>query len=400
MDPVTIEAQRPAEVPYALRVSAAWSWRLLLLGVVIYLLGRGFTMFQVLVVPVLLSLLIVALVRPIYLRLAGGDGAPSWHKAVAGVSTIVITLGIIVGLVTLIGQQIATGFPSLQEQAAQGLTDLQKRLADSPLHLTNAQIDTYINQVSESLKGNSGGLVSGALQVTSTAGHVATGFFIVIFCSYFFLSGGQEIWNFIVGMFPAHSRPRVTGAALRAWATLTAFIRATLIVALVDGVGVGVGAAIIGVPLAVPLGVLVFLGAFVPIVGALVSGAVAVLVALVAVGPLKALAMMLVVILVQQIEAHGLQPFLLGRAVQLHPLAVILAIGAGVLLAGIVGALFAVPLLAVLNAMIRYLLGQDGDGGGEVRPDEEQVGPLGDSTQGEPATDDEEAEERAPIPAS
>jgi predicted PurR-regulated permease PerM len=146
-------------------------------------------------------------------------------------------------------------------------------------------------------------------------------------------------------------------------------------VALVDGVGVGVWAAVLGVPLALPLGVLVFIGAFVPIVGALVSGVVAVLVALVAVGTAKALIMLLGVIAVQQLEAHVLQPFLLGRAVRVHPLAVILAIAAGVLLAGIVGALFAVPLVAVTNVVVGYLAGPDA---GKSSPDAEpeRVGPL------------------------
>jgi predicted PurR-regulated permease PerM len=165
---------------------------------------------------------------------------------------------------------------------------------------------------------------------------------------------------------------------VRAWATLTSFVRATLIVAFVDGLGVGIGAAILGVPLALPLGVLVFIGAFVPIVGALVSGSVAVLVALVSGGPVEALIMLAIVIGVQQVEAHALQPFLLGRAVQVHPLGVILAIAAGVLLAGIVGALFAVPLVAVINVVATYLFGSEDDG---PHPDEEVVGPLADATE-------------------
>ena len=377
------DRERPAYVPYGLRVAAAWSWRLLLLGVVLYILGRAFTIFQVLVVPVLISLLIVALVRPIYLGLAGSVNAPGWRRTLAALGTVLITLGILALLITMIGQQIATGFPDLQKSASQGLTDLQQRLADGPLNLSTAQINRYIAQLQAEVKSHSGNLVSGALEVTNTAADVATGFFLVLFSCYFFLSGGPEIWDWLVRLFPRHSRERATGAGLRAWATLTAFIRATLIVALVDGSGVGIGAALLGVPLALPLGVLVFIGAFVPIVGALISGSVAVLVALVAVGPVKALIMLAVVVLVQQVEAHGLQPFLLGRAVKLHPLAVILVIGAGVLLAGIVGALFAVPLLAVTNAVVRYLLGSDSDGDGDVRPDQEQVGPLADSTKDE-----------------
>jgi predicted PurR-regulated permease PerM len=140
-----------------------------------------------------------------------------------------------------------------------------------------------------------------------------------------------------------------------AWATLKSFVRATVLVAFVDAVGIALVAVILSVPLALPIGVIVFLGAFVPIVGAAVSGSVAVLVALVAHGPFVALLMLGGVLLVQQLESHVLQPFLLGRAVAVHPLAVILAIAAGVLVAGIVGALLAVPIVASLNAVVHHL---------------------------------------------
>jgi predicted PurR-regulated permease PerM len=324
---------------------------------------------------VLVSLLIVALVKPIQKVLR-----KVMPNSLAALLTVLITLAVVAALVALIGQQVASGFGELRDDAANGLVDLQRRLADSPLKLTNAQIDRYVTQIQDNLRGNSSGLVTGALSVTSTATHLATGFFIVLFSSYFFLSGGAGIWGWIVGLFPRASRGRVHGAGNRAWATLTSFIRATLIVALVDGLGVGIGAAVLGVPLALPLGVLVFIGAFVPVVGALVSGIVAVLVALVAGGLVKAAIMLGIVVAVQQVEAHLLQPFLLGRAVSVHPLAVILAIGAGVLLAGIIGALFAVPFVAVVNVVATYLLGdEEGDEG--TLPQEEQVGPLADEKQ-------------------
>lgn len=356
---------------------------MLLLGVMIYLLGKGFVMFQLLVVPVLVSLLLVALVRPIHQVLARSASRPGLPNGLAALLTVLISLAVVAALIGLIGQQIATGFSDLRDDAADGLTELQKQLANSPLKLTNAQLDSYVQQASDALRGNSSTVVSSALTVTSTFGHVLTGFFLVLFSSYFFLAGGEGIWSWVVGLFPRSARRRVRGAGVRAWATLTAFVRATLIVAFVDGLGVGIGAAILGVPLALPLGVLVFIGAFVPIVGALVSGSVAVLVALVSGGPVEALIMLAIVIGVQQVEAHALQPFLLGRAVQVHPLGVILAIAAGVLLAGIVGALFAVPLVAVINVVATYLFGADDDG---PHPDEEVVGPLADAT--EPASDE------------
>jgi len=344
-----------AEVPAGLRVLAAWSWRLLVLGLLIYFLVRLLAVFQLLIVPVLVALLLVALVRPLA-DLLTGPGERRWlPRGPASLITLLIALAIVGGLIGLIGQQVAEGFPTLREESTEGLRELQRQLARSPLHLSTDQVTRLVDQATANLRGNSSQLVSGAMHVTATAGHVLTAFFVVLFSGYFFLADGNGIWAWVVRLFPRSARPRVDGAGRRAWATLTSFVRATLLVALVDGLGVMLAAYLLHVPLAVPLGVLVFLGAFVPIVGALVSGSVAVLVALVDQGPLTALLMLAAVILVQQIEAHVLQPFLLGRAVAVHPLAVILAIGAGVLLAGIVGALFAVPTVAVANVVVAYL---------------------------------------------
>ncbi len=341
-------------VPTGLRVLGGWSWRLLVTGVVGFYLIQLLGLFQVLIVPVLVALLVVALVRPLVDVLApqGRRGLP---RPLASLITILLTLAVVGGLIGLISQQIAVGFPELQRQAAAGLRELQSELARGPLHLSADRLAELIDRATAGLRANSDGLVSGALQVTSTAGHVVTGFFLVLFSGYFFLSGGREIWSWVVSLFPRTARDRVNGAGERAWDTLTSFVRATLLVALVDGLGVGISAALLGVPLALPLGLLVFIGAFVPIVGALLSGSVAVLVALVAKGPIVAALMLAAVVVVQQVESHVLQPFLLGRAVRVHPLAVILAIGAGVLLAGVVGALFAVPLVAVVNVVAGYL---------------------------------------------
>ncbi len=388
----SFSAERAVEIPYGLRLSAAWAWRLLLVGVVIYLLGKGFVMFQLLVVPLLVSLLLVALVRPIQQAMARTSERAGLPNSLAALLTILIVLGIVAALVTLIGQQVVTGFSGLRDDAADGLTELQKQLANSPMHLTNDQLDEYVNEASETLRGNSSTVLSSALSVTSTAGHLVTGFFLVLFSSYFFLAGGAGIWSWVVGLFPRPVRPRVRGAGVRAWATLTSFVRATLIVAFVDGLGVGIGAAILGVPLALHSGCWSSSGVRADRRGAGLRR-VAVLVALVSGGPVEALIMLAIVIGVQQVEAHALQPFLLGRAVQVHPLGVILAIAAGVLLAGIVGALFAVPLVAVINVVAIYLSGSEDDEG--RHPDEETVGPLADGTEDSADTDAAAVEDAA-----
>jgi hypothetical protein len=188
-----------------------------------------------------------------------------------------------------------------------------------------------------------------------------------LFSLFYFLYDGRGIFTFLLGAFPQESRARVDHAASNGWRALSGYVRATILVALSDAVGVLIGALILGVPVAPALAALVFIGAFVPLVGAFVSGFVAVIVALVALGWIKALLMLVVIILVMQVEGHILQPFLLGRAVKVHPLAVLLAIAVGIIVAGIVGALLAVPLLAFLKSFVQYLHGHPIPSSGEPR---------------------------------
>jgi predicted PurR-regulated permease PerM len=354
---LTIDATDADVVPRGLRLTAGWSWRLLVIGVAVYGALRVLATFKLLVVPLLISLLLVALVRPVADALVRLPiGRRQIPRALAAALTVLLTVAVLGGLVTLIGQQVATGFPSLQTQAADGLQDLQRRLASSPLHLTSGQLNSYLNTVTERLRANSGQVFSSAVKVTVTAVDVAAGTLLTLFSTFFLLSGGDRIWAWLVGLLPRGARQRTDEAGLLAWGTLTSFIRATVVVAAVDGLGVAIVAWLLDVPLPIPLGVLVFLGAFVPILGSLVSGSVAVLVAFVAHGPLVALAMLAGVLAVVQLEGHVLQPFLLGRAVRVHPLAVIIVITAGALLAGIPGALFAVPVTAVANVVTGHLV--------------------------------------------
>jgi predicted PurR-regulated permease PerM len=378
--------ERPGEgdlVPLGLRAAAAWTWRMVVIAGGVYLLLLLLAQFKVLVVPVLVALLVVALIKPLA-DIGERRGLP---PAAASLAAMLVVLLVLAGLIGLVGQQVATGFPDLQRQSTAGLQDLQDSLANSPLHVTTDQLNSMVDQVQQSVSANSGRLLTGAVGVASTAADVGSGLFIALFSTFFFLSTGASIWAFVVGLFPRGARPRVEGAAVRAWATLTAYVRATIIVAAVDAIGIGAVAAILGVPLAVPIAVLVFLGAFVPIVGALVTGVVAVLVAFVSKGWLIALIMLGGVIVVQQVEAHVLQPFLLGRAVEVHPLAVILGIGAGVLVAGIVGALFAVPLVAVGHVVSEYLR--------EHPPQPERGSPPHDPTTVTPTQDADEARAEA-----
>ncbi len=344
-------------VPRAVRVATAWAWRLLVIGALVYFLLKLLQLFVVLVAPVLIALLLVALVRPVTDVLERAR----LPRGLAALVTVVGVLALVAGLVTLVSTQVVNGFPELQREAGAGLAEVRQALAGPPLHLTTDQLVSYFDQLRQSISGSRAQLVSGALAATTTVGHVVAGVFIALFSAYFFLAQGETIWAWLVRLLPRSAHGPLDEAARRGWVTLTSFVRATVLVALTDALGIGIGAALLGVPLAVPLGVLVFLGAFIPVVGALISGSVAVLIALVAVGPVKALLMLAVVIGVQQVESHVLQPFLLGRAVRVHPLAVILGIAAGALVAGILGALFAVPLIATGNTMVLSLAGRSRD---------------------------------------
>jgi predicted PurR-regulated permease PerM len=356
-------ARRVVHIPYGVQAAAEWTWRLGLIGLGIFLVLQLASFFQVIVVPFLIAVMITALLAPIVNRLQRAG----LHRGLGVLVAILTAFLVVGGLSTLVGTQFATGFSDLASQSREGFRQLQELLAKGPLHLSNQQIQGWIDKGTQQLTGNSDQIVAGALSFTSTAGHVITGAFLAFFSTIFLLYDGRGVWRWLVGLLPAAGRERLDLAGLRGWAALSSYVKATILVAFVDAVGIGAGAAILQLPLAVPIGVLVFLAAFVPIVGALISGAVAVLVALVAQGPVVALIMLAIVIGVQQLESHVLQPLFLGRAVSVHPLGVVLVIAAGILMAGIVGGLFAVPIAAVANTMIRELVHRD------VAP--EDVGP-------------------------
>jgi predicted PurR-regulated permease PerM len=343
-----------AAVPPSIRVASEWAWRLLLIGAAIYLLSLTVRSVSEIIVPVAIAILLTALLRPIanWLHRSMKPGAA------AGL-TLLGTILLIGALFTLVGTQFSSGFSDLTSQVATGLERIRDWVRTT-FKITDAQFDQYFNTVRDKVS-ESGNLGDTATSVGLTATHFLAGLFIALFSLFFFLYEGPRIWGWVVRLFPRATRPRVDSSGLIAWQQLSAFVRATMIVAFVDAVGISVGAAILKVPFAFAIGVLVFILAFIPIVGALLSGAVAVLLALVAHGPGVALIMLAVVIGVQQLESHVLQPFLLGKAVSVHPLAVILAIATGSIIAGIVGALVAVPFAAVLNAVGKHLFSDESE---------------------------------------
>ncbi len=343
-----------AQVPFGVDLAASWGWRFLVIAAAGYVILRTIGFFSIVTLPLVVAILISALVSPLVTLLERGR----LPRGLAALLTVLTTFGVVGLLLTFAGQQVVNGFNDLANQVVQGLEEIRRWLREGPLNASESQINAYIEQAQDAITeatAGDGGAFGRVTELGTAVGHVFAGFFIVLFATYFFLADGRRIWSWLVRLAPRAARRHVDESGRVAWISLTQFVRATVVVALVDAVGIVIVAALLGVPFVLAIGVLVFLGAFVPMIGATVAGVVAVLVALVDQGPITALLMLGGVILVQQIEGHVLQPFLMGRWVSLHPLGVIIAIAAGVTVAGIAGALVAVPLAAAVNAVVQHL---------------------------------------------
>ena len=342
-------------VPPVIHKGAAWSWRLLAILAFGVAMIWVITRLEVIVVPIALALMLTALMIPAVDFLVR-RGAPR-----GGAVALVLLSGIAIvgGILSFVVSQFVTGLPGLVEQVTASIEKARTWLIEGPMHLSRDQINNAGNSAIEALRNNQEKLTSGALSTAATVTEIVTGALLVLFTLIFFLHGGRNIWYYVTKIFPENVQERVRDAGGAGFQSLIGYVRATLLVALVDAVGIGTGLAIMGVPLALPLASLVFLGAFIPLIGAVVAGFLAVIVALLAKGFVYALITLGLIIAVQQLEGHVLQPLVMGRAVSIHPLAVVLAIAAGAVLAGIVGALLAVPTVAFLNSAVRVLVARE-----------------------------------------
>jgi predicted PurR-regulated permease PerM len=343
-------------IPVGVEVAGQWAWRLLAVIALLVVFGILIATLKEIVIPFMVSILVSALLVPFKnVMLKAG-----WPKWLAVVVALVVALVVIAGLVFVIVQQVHSGLPDIEKRSVAAYNQFTSFLKTSPLGISDSQLNGYLAQAGKAIQENQSTLISGAAKVGSTAISLITGSLLVIFSTIFILIDGGGIWAWVVRLFPRRARAAVDGAGNAGWVTLTSFVRAQITVAGVDAVGITLGAFIIGLvagpfPLLIPIGIIVFLGSFIPVVGAVVAGALAVIVALVYDGPVAALFMLGVVILVQELEGHFLQPFLMGSAVKIHGLAVVFAVAGGSFLAGIPGALFAVPVVAVINVMVKYV---------------------------------------------
>ncbi|WP_225826864.1 AI-2E family transporter [Streptomyces naphthomycinicus] len=342
----------PAEaVPWGVRVAAEAGWRLLVLAGTVWVLMRVISAVQLVVFAFVIALLVTALLQPTVARLTRRGVPRGPATALTAISGFVV-IGLMGWFVTW---QVMENIDTLSTQIQSGIDDLRDWLLKSPFHVTDKQINQIAKNLREAIGANADQITSAGLEGVQVIIEALTGLLLVFFSTLFLLYDGKRIWEWFLKLVPAAARPGVAGAGPRAWSTLTAYVRGTVLVALIDAIFIGIGIYFLDVPMAVPLAVFIFLFSFIPLVGAVASGALAVIVALVTQGVFAALMTLVVVLAVQQIEGHVLQPFILGRAVRVHPLAVVLTVAAGGMVAGIGGAVVAVPLVAVTNTVVGYL---------------------------------------------
>ncbi|MFD4788753.1 AI-2E family transporter [Streptomyces sp. NPDC058459] len=360
-DAVAVPAPRPAPltprpdpahaVPWGVRVAAEAGWRLLVLAGTVWVLMRVISAVQLVVFAFVVALLVTALLQPTVARLMrhGMPRGPSTALTAISGFVVIALLG------WFVTWQVMENIDTLSSQIQNGIDDLRNWLLKSPFHVTDKQINQIAKNLREAVGANTDQITSAGLEGVQVVVEALTGILLVFFSTLFLLYDGKRIWDWFLKLVPAAARPGVAGAGPRAWATLTAYVRGTVLVALIDAIFIGIGIYFLDVPMAVPLAVFIFLFSFIPLVGAVASGALAIVVALVTQGVFTALMTLVVVLAVQQIEGHILQPFILGRAVRVHPLAVVLTVAAGGMVAGIGGAVVAVPLVAVTNTVVGYL---------------------------------------------
>ncbi|HYB16901.1 MAG TPA: AI-2E family transporter [Streptosporangiaceae bacterium] len=340
-----------SRVPSWLQTAAAWGWRLLLIAIVIYLIARLLGILYIVVVPCVAALLLTALLEPLTARLSR-SGLP---RLAATWVTLLIAAVVLGGLIALVANRASADYPTLVAEAKHTATQVESLLSGAPFHVKSSNVRKFLNDIPGYLSRHKA-LVEGTVV---TGGKIAFEFFgglvLMLFVMFFLIKDGERIWKWLLGAVRTPTAKRMDRAGRAAWVVLVYYMRGTVAVAAIHAVVIGLVLWIMGVPLAFPLAVLVFLAAFVPLVGLLAAGALAILVTLATKGWVDAVILLVILVLEDQLEAHLLQPQVVGRVIRLHPLAVILALAVGAVLAGIVGAVVAVPIVAVITRAVPEL---------------------------------------------
>ena len=331
--------------PRWLQTAAGWSWRLLLVGLLVYALARIASALRIVVLPCVAALLLTALLQPLTARLkkAGMPGIlATW-------CSLLLAIAVIAGLGTLIGVRVSAGYPTLVKEVTHSGHQLQHWLAGPPFHIRQAHLQQLVTNLKNLIVSHktqvAGAVLTGGKYVTEILG----GTILTLFVGFFLLKDGERIWGWLTGFMTRDRADRADRAGRAAWQVLVHYMRGTILIAATHSIVIGVTLWILGVPLVIPLAAVVFLAAFVPLIGILFAGVLSIGVTLGTRGLVAAVILLVVFLVEDQMDGHLLQPQIVGRIIRLHPLAVILALAVGGVLAGIPGAVVAVPTAAAIS---------------------------------------------------
>ena len=338
-------------VTWPVRVAAAWSWRVLAIAVGVWLLGQVFVRVELVAFSFVLALFFTAVLHPLELRLRRIPGPPSLSAGLA----LLIGVAALVGIGWFVTAQISAHSSELGDQVTNVVDKSRSWLHNGPLHLKSSDIDKLADNITKAVKDHQGQLVSSAIETVRTVVEFIGALLLILLSTFFLLRDGEQIWRWVLRLFPRAAQPRLDVSARAGWRTLGGYMRGQVLIALFHGVSVMIILFVLRVPLAAALGVLIFLGSFVPLVGLTVTGALCVAVAGLEHGLTAALVVAISIIVLVQLEAHLLQPVIMSRSVEVHPLAIALAVLTGTIVSGIVGALLAVPFVAFVNTTVSAL---------------------------------------------
>ena len=345
-------------VPRWLQTSAAWSWRLLLLAAALYVAARVAALLYIVVVPCAAAILLTALLQPLTAPLRRRGMSP----LAATWCILLLAIAVLGGAGWLVTTRVQADYPSLVTQFKHTTTQVQAWLAGPPFHLHTGSLQQLSNDVVKYLSQHKSAVEGTVVTGSRIVVELLAGVVLCFFVSFFLIKDGQRIWQWLTSRFQPERRRRADLAGAAAWQAVVYYVRGTVAVAAIHAVVLGVTLTIIGAPLVAPLALFMFLAAFVPLLGVLVAGAVALLVVLATKGWIAAIIVLIVMVVMNQLEGHLLQPQVVGKMVRLHPLAVILVLAVGGVVAGIAGAVVAVPITAAITRAARALRDDHGPG--------------------------------------
>jgi predicted PurR-regulated permease PerM len=341
----------PPDVPRWLQVGAAWAWRLLLLAALLYVAGKVAALLYVVLVPLAAAILLSALLQPLAARLRRAGLGP----IVATWCTLLLAFAALGGAAWLVTARVEAEYPALVSQVGRTATQIQHWLASSPLHVKTGNLQRISDNAVKYLSQHRTAVEGAALTGGRIVAELLAGTVLCFFISFFLIKDGERIWAWLISGLPPERGRRADLAGHAAWHAVVYYVRGTVAIAAIHAVVMAVTLTLVGSPLVAPLAVFMFVAAFIPLVGVLIAGTVAILIVLAAKGLVAAVIVLAVMIVMNQLEGHLLQPQVVGKMVRLHPLAVILVLASAGVVAGIAGAVVAVPVTAALSSAVRAL---------------------------------------------